>query len=161
VELRWPGISCVPLLVTVRFLKTLQESIQRLNQELEFRLGVLPSPRKSPRPLKKFSENPLCDVPEPLNSVPIIAVPRLKRLCSSQTAKKSCWKNLHSHYDFGIVSAAGYKMREDQLIRFSSKASPLRAPIVAFTCNWGMRSERLHKNGFGQSVLYPFVSVHP
>jgi len=39
-------------------------------------------PRTSPRPLKEFSENPLCDVLEPVNGVAILAVPRFKRLCS-------------------------------------------------------------------------------
>jgi hypothetical protein len=32
----------------------------------------------------KFSENPLYDVPEPLNRAPILAAPRLNLLCSAE-----------------------------------------------------------------------------
>ena len=44
--------------------------------------AFVPSPKKSSSPPRKFSENPLYDVPEPLNRAPILAAPRLKRLCS-------------------------------------------------------------------------------
>jgi hypothetical protein len=47
----------------------------KTNQEEQ---GSLPSPQKILPSARKFSENPLRDVLEPLNGVAIIAVPRLK-----------------------------------------------------------------------------------
>ena len=67
---------------------------------------ILPSPRK-------FSENPFYDIPEPLNRAPILAAPRLKRLCSYQLADGQLRRRLET-----ALAADGWEI-DGSAVRFA------------------------------------------
>src|SRR2546425_6359941 len=79
---------------------------------------IVPSP-------KKFSDNPLYDVRNPLNRAPILAAPRLKRLCSEEVLPTRSLGSRYSVSTFIEPSAPPVTQRPKPIVFTTTFALPI------------------------------------